>query len=273
MDMESREKVIAAIQVRMGSSRLPGKALMKIAGKTPIEWIVERLKHSHEVDQVVLITSQGPENDPLIIEAERLGIGWYREASETDLVARYLGAMRKFDADAFVRVTADCPLVDAALVDRLVAEYRAHPNAYDALTNVIPPTYPDGSDLDVIPRLTVERLERDIPFDDIHREWVTPYLYKQGRDFRIFALTSDRPLEGYRITLDYPEDLELFTKIFEHVGDRYASLDEIIAYLDAHPDVRDLVAMHIDSTIVASSKQRSGAYQQLIDQQNAAKME
>jgi spore coat polysaccharide biosynthesis protein SpsF (cytidylyltransferase family) len=271
--MECRKKVIAAIQVRMGSTRLPGKALMKIAGKTPIEWIVERLHRSNEVDQVVLITSGDPQNDPLIAEAERLGIGWYRESSETDLVARYLGAMRTYDADAFVRVTADCPLVDAALVDRLVAEYRAHPDAYDALTNVIPPTYPDGSDLDLILRSTIERLERDVPLDDIHREWVTPYLYKQGRDFRIFALTSDRPLEGYRITLDYPEDLELFTKVFEHFGDRYASLDDIIDYLDAHPEVRNLVAMHIDSTIVASSKQRSGAYQKLIDRANAAKME
>lgn len=257
----------------MGSTRLPGKALMKIAGKTPIEWIVERLKQSKEVDRVVLITSMAPENDALITEAERLGIGWYRETSETDLIARYLNAVKKFEADAFVRVTADCPLVDAALVDRLVAEYRAHPDSYDALTNVIPPTYPDGSDLDVITRLLLERLDREIPVDDIHREWVTPYLYKQDRGFRIYAVTSERPLEGYRITLDYPEDLALITKVFEHFGDRYMSLDEIIAYLDANPDVRALVEQHLDHTIVESSKQRSSAYQKLIDQANATKME
>ena len=263
--MASR-KVIAAIQVRMGSTRLPGKALMQIAGKTPIEWIVERLKQSKEVDQVVLMTSAGLENDPLIEEAERLGLGWYREQDETDLVARYLNTLNTFDADALVRVTADCPLVDAGLVDQLVSTYRADPSAYDAYTNTVPPTFPDGSDLDVIPRATLERLNYEIPKGDLHREWVTPYLYKQNRGFRIFTITSERPLEGYRITLDYPEDLELIRRVLEHFDGRYCSLTEIIEYLDAHPEVRDLVKDRVDTTIVPSSHQRSGAYQQLMDE-------
>jgi spore coat polysaccharide biosynthesis protein SpsF len=260
-----RSNVIAAIQVRMGSTRLPGKALMKIAGKTPIEWIIERLRYAKEIDQVVLITSAGPENDPLIAEAERLGIGWHREKDEADLVARYLNAVRKFDADAFIRVTADCPLVDAGLVDQLVGTYRANPSAYDAYTNTVPPTFPDGSDLDLIPRSTLERLDREIPPGDIHREWVTPYLYAQERGFRIFRLTSDRPLEGYRITLDYPEDLELITKVFEHFAGRYFGLEEIIHFLDQHPEIRDLVKDRIDATITQASNQRSAAYQRLIE--------
>jgi spore coat polysaccharide biosynthesis protein SpsF (cytidylyltransferase family) len=265
--MESSLKVIAAIQVRMGSTRLPGKALMKIAGKTPIEWIVERLSRATEIDDVVLITSVNPENDPLIDEAKRLGIRSYREVSEADLVARYLGAVKMCEADAFVRVTADCPLVDPSLVDDMVRVYRAHSTEYDAYTNAVPPTYPDGSDLDLIPRATLERLDREIPANDIHREWVTPYLFKQGRDFRIRSFISDRPLEGYRMTLDYPEDLELITKVFTHFGDQFCSLSDVIAYLDAHPEVRDLVAQHVDQTIVQSSNQRSGAYQKLIDEQ------
>ncbi len=251
----------------MGSTRLPGKALLKIAGKTPIEWIVERLKYAHEVDEVVLITSSNPENDPLIPEASRLGIRAYREPSETDLVSRYLNAINLCEADTFVRVTADCPLVDVALVDQLVRVYREDPEAYDAYTNVIPPTFPDGSDLDVIPRATLEKLHRDIPAGDIHREWVTPYLYKQDRGFRIYALMSERPLQGYRITLDYPEDLELINKVFEHFGDQYAALPEVIRYLDEHPEAQDLVKQHLDTTLVQASNQRSGAYQKLIDTQ------
>lgn len=258
-------KVIAAIQVRMGSTRLPGKALMRIHGKTSIEWIAERLTQAKEIDQVVLITSADPENDPLITEAERLGLGWYREQDEKDLVARYLNALKKFRADAFVRVTADCPLVDAGLVDQLVRVFRADPSAYDAYTNTVPPTFPDGSDLDVIPRTTLERLDRDIPSGDVHREWVMPYLYAENRGFHIYQLTSGRPLEGYRITLDYPEDLDLITKVFKHFDDRYCSLTEIIDFLDQNPTVRDLVKDRVDATITAASNQRSAAYQRLID--------
>jgi spore coat polysaccharide biosynthesis protein SpsF (cytidylyltransferase family) len=258
-------KVIACIQARMDSSRLSGKVLLPIAGKTSIERIVERLRHAKEIDQVVLATSADPANDPIVAEAERLGIASHREPDERDLVARFLNACKKFDADAFVRVTADCPLVDAGLVDRLVRAYRDDPSSYDAYTNTVPPTFPDGSDLDLIPRTALERLEREIPTGDLHREWVTPYLYKPEHGFRIYALTSDRPLEGYRITLDYPEDLDLLTKVFEHFGDRPSSLAEIIDYLDAHPEVRDLVKDRIDTTIVQTSSQRSGAYQELID--------
>lgn len=270
--MVNKCKVIACIQVRMGSTRLPGKALMKIAGKTSIEWIVERLKQAQEIDQVVLITSGNPENDPLIAEAERLGLGWHRELDEADLVARYLNAVKKFEADAFVRVTADCPLVDAGLVDRLVRVYRQDPSAYDALTNTTPLTFPDGSDLDVIPRTTLERLDREIPQGDIHREWVTPYLYKQNRGFSIHSLTSERPLQGYRITLDYPEDLELIRSVLEDFGERYASLQDIIDYLDAHPEVRDLVKNRVDNVITQDSNQRSGAYQKLMDEQKRDKV-
>lgn len=265
----TRLNVIACIQARMGSTRLPNKALMNLAGKTPIEWIVERLKKSNEIDQIILATSNEPENDALIGEADRLGIDWVREKDETDLVSRFLNACRKFDADAFVRVTADCPLVDAGLVDNLVRTYRENPSAFDAITNTVPPTFPDGSDLDLITRAALERLNNEIPSGDVHREWMTPYLYKEDNGFRIFKFASDRPLEGYRITLDYPEDFELIRNVFEHFGECYSSLEEIIEYLDNHPEVMDLVKDRIDATLVQSSNQRSGAYQKLIDGQKS----
>ncbi|MEO5927979.1 MAG: glycosyltransferase [Patescibacteria group bacterium] len=263
-----RPRVIACIQVRMGSTRLPGKALMKMEGKNAIEWIVQRLSRCTSIDQIVMATSTNPENDPLIEVAERLGIKWYREADERDVVGRFLHCCETFGADAAVRVTADCPLVDPELVDKLVGLYREDPTGYDAVTNVLPPTFPDGSDLDVLPKRTLERLDREIPLDDMHRDWLTPYLYNPKHGFRIRPYRSEHNLSGYRITMDYPEDMALITRVFAHFKEQPFGLNDIIAFLDAHPEIRDLVKDRVDTAITQGAQMRSAAYKRLEEKTN-----
>lgn len=261
-----RLRAIACIQARMASTRLPGKVLLPIEGKTSIERIYERLKQAKEIDEVVLVTSGDASNDPLATHAESLGLRVWREPSETDLVSRFLNAMKTFEADAFVRVTADCPLVDPGLVDQLVGILRSEPDQWDVVTNVTPPTWPDGLDLDVFPRRTLERLDAEVPEGDLHREWMTAYVYKHPEQFRIRNVAAPRDLMSYRLTLDYPEDLELFKKIFEHFGSVIPQWEDVITWLDVHPDIRSIVAHLVDQTIVADADVRSAAYQQLMEE-------
>jgi spore coat polysaccharide biosynthesis protein SpsF len=120
-------------------------------------------------------------------------------------------------------------------------------------------------DLGLFPRATLERLDREIPSGDLHREWMTPYVYAHKNIYRVYNLEAPRDLTGYRLTLDYPQDLELLTKVFDHFGERHPSTYEILEYLDAHPEVRDLVKGLIDTTVVSQSAIRSQAYQDLVD--------
>jgi len=253
----------------MNSTRLPGKALMKIVGRSSIEWIVRRLKESKELDGIVLATSAETSNDALEAEATRLGISIHRETDEKDLIGRFLHASDGQGADAFIRVTADCPLVDASLVDSLIKKYREDAGMHDVYTNVVPNTYPDGSQLELITTEFLRKLDKEIPAADLHREWFTAYLWKNKDRIRVWSLQSPRDLTEYRITLDFPEDLELITKVFEHFGDRYMSLDEIIAFLDANPTIRDIVKDRIDRVIPEGANFLSGAYVDLLKEKRA----
>jgi spore coat polysaccharide biosynthesis protein SpsF (cytidylyltransferase family) len=260
-----RLRVVACIQARMKSTRLPGKVLLPIAGKTSIERIRDRLREAHEIDETVLVTSTERANDPLVEHAESLGLRVWREESETDLVSRFLHALQTFQADAFVRVTADCPLVDPGLVNEIVRSFRADPEAWDVITNVTPPTWPDGLDLDLFPRSTMERLDAEVPKEDLHREWMTTYVYKHPESFRIKNVPAPRDLMSYRLTLDYPEDLELFNKIFEHFGNHIVGWEEVITWLDEHQDIKNIVAHLIDTVVVEEAHVRSAAYKALTD--------
>lgn len=209
---KDRKKVVAVIQVRMGSTRLPGKAFIKMHGKTAIEWIIYRLSFSREIDQVVLSTSDTPENDPLEHLAQQLGLEYYR-GSEQDLVDRLYQTAKKFQADAIVRITADCPLVDPEIVDQLVRIYRDTPDTVDHITNTFPPTYPDGLDVEVMPFSTLERLHKEVK-NPLYREWITTTIMENPHTFQIVNISYTENFSYLRITLDYAEDLQLIEQIF-----------------------------------------------------------
>jgi len=156
MDMQTshgvkkKRNVIAAIQARMGSARLPGKVMRTIGGRTMIECIAKRLAACKEVDQVILATSKSPENDGLQEHAASLGLPCFR-GSEADLIERHGGVLEKFNGDALIRITADCPLVDPLLVDAMVRVYRNDPSGVDLVTNIFPRTFPKGLDIEILP--------------------------------------------------------------------------------------------------------------------------
>jgi spore coat polysaccharide biosynthesis protein SpsF len=248
--INKEKKVIATIQARLGSKRMPKKVLRKILNKTMIEWINYRLSFCNEVDEIVLITSELKENDPLIDLADSIGLQYYR-GSEEDLISRHFETVKKFKADALIRITGDCPLVDPVLVDKMVKEYRENHEKFDYVCNVFPATFPDGLDIDIIPFSTLERLNAEVK-DPLYREWITTTLVENPKSFRIKNITNNPDLSNLRLTLDYEEDFELINNIFTklHKDGKVFILKDILELFKKEPDLAKINEKRIDSTVV-----------------------
>ena len=204
-------KVVAIVQARMGSTRFPGK-VMKPIGEVPmIELLLSRLSRAKEVDQIVVATSVDQANQPLMEHVEQLGYRCVR-GSETDVLGRYLEAARQSCADIVVRITGDCPLIDPALVDVAVTEFRQQD--VDYLSNTSPPTYPDGLDTEVFTVAALERAEHESAVKS-DREHVTPFLRRSGL-FNTVGTTHTQDLSDFRWTVDELADFEVVSNVFRH---------------------------------------------------------
>ncbi|HMF14076.1 MAG TPA: NTP transferase domain-containing protein, partial [Gemmataceae bacterium] len=151
-------RTVAVVQARMGSSRLPGKALADLAGR-PVLWhVVQRVQRARRADEVVVATSTSPADDPIDYFCTRAGIPVFR-GSEIDVLDRVYQAARERPADAVVRITGDCPLIDPAVIDRVLENYAG--GDYDYVSNVIHYTYPDGMDVEVLSMMALARAWRE----------------------------------------------------------------------------------------------------------------
>ena len=204
-------KVVAIVQARMGSTRLPGKVMKQIDGVPMIELLLNRLSKSREVSEIVVATSVDERNLPLVAHVTNLGYRCFR-GSENDVLERFCLAAKGADAEVVVRITGDCPLVDPALVDQAIRGFKS--SDADYFSNVAPPTYPDGLDIEVFSAHALQRtlLETQEPFDHEH---VTPYL-RQSKQFKQAGMQHTEDLSGLRWTVDEPSDFELVSRIFAH---------------------------------------------------------
>jgi spore coat polysaccharide biosynthesis protein SpsF len=245
-----KPKIVAVIQARMGSKRLPKKALKRIAGRTLIEWIKYRLSFCQEVDQIVLSTADNKVNDPLAKLAESIGLEYFR-GSEMDLVQRIHGTAEKFSADTIIRITGDCPLVDPELVDKMVRIYRQKFPDIDYVANILPPTFPDGMDIEIISRKTLNKLDREVR-DSLYREWITTTIMENPQNFKIYNFTNKDNLSYLRLTVDYPEDFELakiiFTKL--HKEGKIFTLKDILDLFKKEPELVKINEKWVDKEII-----------------------
>ncbi|MBI3804152.1 MAG: aminotransferase class III-fold pyridoxal phosphate-dependent enzyme [Nitrospirae bacterium] len=208
-------KVVALVQARMGSTRLPDKVMKPVGGIPMIELLLSRLSRAKEIDQIVVATSVDPRNRPLSDHVRKLGYSC-EQGSENDVLDRYVEAAGKHRADVVVRITGDCPLVDPGLVDEVVRGFKAA--KVDYFSNIDPPTYPDGLDIEVCTFKALERARRETsrPHD---REHVTPYLRESGR-FKTASMKYNQDLSGLRWTVDEPADFAVIEKVFGHFHPR-----------------------------------------------------
>ncbi len=253
----TRKKVVAIIQARMGSTRLPGKALLTVSGRTLIEWIHYRLSFCKEIDQVVFSTSSGVDCDPLAALAEKIGLPVFR-GSEVDLVSRIYETAKQFNADAIVRITGDCPLVDPAIVDKLVQTYR-QAEEVEYVCNVLPPTFPDGLDVEVMSFAVLERLNREVT-DPLYREWITTTIMENPDKFAIVNVANEQDDQSdFRLTVDYQEDLDLVAKIFEalHRDGEVFTWPDILKLYQTHPELPAINEKWIDTTMVQGIRSKA----------------
>jgi len=208
-------KVIALVQARMGSTRLPNKVMKPIRGIPMIERLLSRLSHAKEVNQIVVATSVDGRNQPLVEHVRKLGYAC-EQGSENDVLDRFVQVARTHQADVVVRITGDCPLVDPGLVDEVIRRFKA--TGVDYFSNIDPPTYPDGLDIEVCTFKVLEQASQETsnPFD---REHVTPYLRELGR-FNTASMQHNEDLSAMRWTVDEPDDFAVIEKIFQHFHPR-----------------------------------------------------
>ena len=225
-------RVVAIVQARMGSTRLPCKVMKPIGGVPMIEILLARLARATEVDEIVVATSADPCNQPLADLVNSLGYKCSR-GSENDVLERYVHAARSANADVVVRITGDCPLVDPVLVDEAVRQFNAL--KVDYFSNTSPPTYPDGLDIEVFKMGSLERAacETSKPFD---REHVTPYLRESGR-FKQNGMRHSEDLSGLRWTVDELVDYEVVSKVFKHFSpDIFFNWHQVLQLQQSKPD-------------------------------------
>lgn len=208
-------KVVAIVQARMGSTRLPNKVMKPVDGVPMIELLLSRLSRACEVNQIIVATSIDPRNQPLIAHVQQLGYAC-EQGSENDVLERFVLAARAHQADIVVRITGDCPLVDPELVDAAISRFKGA--GVDYLSNVSPPSYPDGLDIEVFTFAALERAQRetDKPFDHEH---VTPYLRESGK-FATANMQHDEDVSSLRWTVDEPADFAVIEQVFRHFHPR-----------------------------------------------------
>jgi len=205
----NKPRVVAIIQARMGSSRLPGKVLKEAAGH-PLLWhLIYRLKKAKTLDDIVLATSQLEEDRILLEKAEEWGIKTFAGSAE-DLLDRYYRAAHEYNADVVVRITADCPLIDPKIVDRVVSEFLKLGNYAAVGTD---DTFPDGLDTTAYSFAAIKQAWRQARLPS-EREHVGPYIQNHPELFKTKAI-SFTPKSGHlRWTVDEEADLELVREIF-----------------------------------------------------------
>jgi glutamate-1-semialdehyde 2,1-aminomutase len=226
-------KVVAIVQARRGSIRLPNKVMKLIIGIPMIEILLKRLSKSKLVDQIILATSSDLKNKILVNHVEQMGF-YCTQGSELDVLDRYVKAAEQYKADIIVRITGDCPLVDPVLVDECINKFKD--SKVDYCSNTIDPTFPDGLDVEVFKFSALKKAAQDSTKLS-HREHVTPYI-KENDIFLKLNFSNDENLSDLRWCVDDPEDLEVVSKIFEHFRPKiHFSWNQIIELYKAQPEL------------------------------------
>ena len=230
----TRPHTVAIVQARHGSSRLPGKVLTDIAGATMLARVIARVQASVCIDDVVVATTTATVDDAVALEAARCGARVVR-GSELDVLARYLLAARTARAEAVVRVTADCPLLDPDVIEDVVA---ALTPAVDYASNTHRRTFPRGLDVEAMHRDTLERMGR-MGTSAAAREHVTAFVLEAPALFRVCQVVAPEDDSDLRWTVDTLDDLAAIRAIHDvlDLGRTIAPYEDVVAAVRAHPEL------------------------------------
>ena len=222
------------IQARMGSSRLPGKVLMKIDEKyTVLEYVVKQISQSKLVNKIIIATTDLGQDDVIQKVANELGIECFRGSSD-NVLDRYYECAKKFSLNNILRITSDCPLIDPDIVDKVIEKYLT--KDFDYVSNTIIRTFPIGMDSEIF---SFDVLKKSWQNADLlsEKEHVTPYIINKKNGFRLGNIKNELNVGQLRLTLDRIEDYELIKKIVKKIGGRPIFMKDVLKLFSEEPEL------------------------------------
>lgn len=232
--------IVTVVQTRMGSSRLPGKALMPLMGKPLFVQQVRRMRAAALAGKIVVATTTDVTDDIIEITCISEDIPCYR-GHATDLLDRHYQAALQYQADVVIKIPSDCPLIDPAVIDRVINYYLQHKQRYDYVSNLHPATYPDGNDVEIMPFAVLENAWKQAQ-RPLEREHTTPYIWEHPEKFRIGNVVMEGEVDhsmNHRFTIDYAEDYQFIKAVYEalYEGNPFFSVTDILALLEERKDI------------------------------------
>lgn len=227
-------QIVAIIQARISSTRLPGKVLLDLEGKTVIEHVIERVKSSTFIDEVLVATSLNKEDLEIVKRCSILGIR-VSCGSELDVLDRYYQAAKLIKPDIIVRITSDCPLIDPKVINDVIKLHLQ--KKVDYTSNTLPISYPDGEDVEAMSYTTLAKTWKEAKsFSE--REHVTSYIRKHPKLFKLINLSYKKDLSAKRWTLDNEKDYIFIKTIYKHlyINNKIFGMNQILKFLKDHPE-------------------------------------
>ena len=233
----TKVRVVAIIQARMGSTRLPGKVMKDIGGETMLARVVWRARRAKLLDEVVVATTSKSVDAPIVSECSKLSAPIFR-GDEQDVLDRYYRSAQANRAEAVVRITSDCPLIDPEIIDDVVRAFlKAKP---DYASNTLNHTYPRGLDIEVMTMASLERAwhESNKPY---HRSHVTPYIYQNPDLFRLLSVKAEGDYSSHRWTVDTHEDLSFVRSVYGRFDNQDTfNWHDVLKVLDREPELMEV---------------------------------
>ena len=229
-------RILIIVQARMTSSRLPGKVLKEVLGKSLLEYQIERLKRVNLADETIIATTTNETDQPIIQLCKKLSIKYFR-GSEDDVLSRYYNTAKQYRGDIIVRITSDCPLIDSQVINEIIKFYLEHQGKYDYISNTLIRSYPRGMDTEIFSFQALKEAFLEAKTKP-EREHVTPFIHRQPDRYNLASVCYSQDQSQYRWTVDTMEDFELIKKILEalYPSKNDFSMEDCLQLLVEHPD-------------------------------------
>jgi len=240
-------KIVTIVQARMGSSRLPGKVVLPLADKPLLLRMYERVNLSKYAGDIVVAITEDENDDQLFKLCHQNNIKVFRGHS-LDLLDRHYKAAKTFKADVVIKIPSDCPLIDPEIIDKVIQYYISNGKKFDYVSNLHPPSYPDGNDVEVMSFETLENVWINAK-KDFEREHTTPYIWENPDKFRIGNVFWKTGLDysmTHRFTIDYKEDYQFIKRVYDELyeqNNRFG-LKDILLLLEKKPEIKKINQMY-----------------------------
>ena len=225
----------AVVQARLGSTRLPGKALLDIEGTPMLARVFDRTRRARTIDRVILATTTKPQDGRLVEYARELSIGVYR-GDENDVLDRYYQTAKHYQLDVVVRITSDCPLLDPGLIDQVVKPLLDVASPVEFAANTLDRTFPRGLDVEAVTSAALERVWRTAEASH-QRAHVFPYIAEHRDEFSTASITDAVDRSWMRWTVDCNEDLMFVRKVCRSLGSQEFTWRDVLTLLDREPEL------------------------------------